>query len=156
MPNLTLLRFITYKWALWSNNRRLLIDFEISFEILSFCEKWLQRKLCARKLVSEDVFSRAWTVYKSRHLNNLQIHDLWTFEKRTEGIQQWVLMQVTSRQLQALEHQVMESVYIERGSRTPGECLNLKSEWAGSKIFGLRVSRSKGSMSSKEDLREET
>ena len=38
--------------------------------------------------------------------------------------------------------------------RKPEECLNLKNEWAGSKILGLRVSKPKGIAGSPSDVRE--
>ena len=42
-----------------------------------------------------------------------------------------------------------ESVLIERLAENSKECLNLKSEWAGSKIPGLKVSNPKGLISNK-------
>ena len=62
-------------------------------------------------------------------------------------------MRVTSRHLHALDRQVMKSVNIERASKNSEECLNLKSEWARSMIPGLKVSKSKGSIDNKEDLK---
>ena len=59
-------------------------------------------------------------------------------------------MKVISIHLQTLEIQVMESINIEKVS---DKCLNLKSEWAGFKIPGLRVFRSKGCITTKEDLK---
>ena len=38
---------------------------------------------------------------------------------------------------------MVESVWIERLSGVPDECLNNKSEWVGSKITGIRVNNSK-------------
>ena len=43
-----------------------------------------------------------------------------------------------------MERQIKESVLIERTSEVRAQCLNLKSEWAGSKIPGLSVSNPKG------------
>ena len=58
-------------------------------------------------------------------------------------------MRVLSRHLKALERQVQESVVIEKEAEIEKECLNLKSEWAGSKIPGLRVFNPKGLGSNK-------
>ena len=63
------------------------------------------------------------------------------------------MMRVISKHLLALERQVREFVNIERCAKAEGECLNLKNEWAGSKIPGLNIMRPKGVASSKEDLR---
>lgn len=60
------------------------------------------------------------------------------------------MLRVLSRHIKALERQVQESVLIERTLEIENECLNLKSEWAGSKIPGLRVSNPKGLVSNKE------
>ena len=43
-----------------------------------------------------------------------------------------------------LERQIMESVLIEEVASNAEECLNMKSEWAGSKLPGLAVTRPKG------------
>ena len=43
-----------------------------------------------------------------------------------------------------MDRQVQESMNIIEESRKPGSCLNLKSEWAGSKIPGLQVKVPKG------------
>ena len=59
------------------------------------------------------------------------------------------MMRVLSRHLKALERQVRESVLIEKEAEIEKECLNLKSEWAGSKIPGLRVFNPKGLGSTK-------
>ena len=53
-------------------------------------------------------------------------------------------MRVTSKHLYALERQVRESINIEKSARNSEECLNLKNEWAGSKIPGIKVTRPKG------------
>ena len=66
-----------------------------------------------------------------------------------------MLMRVTSKHLQALERQVRESINIEKCSRVAEECLNLKNEWAGSKIPGIRVSKPKGTATTKADLKGE-
>ena len=55
------------------------------------------------------------------------------------GQEQGIMIRVLSRHIKTLEHQVQESVLIEKLSEVEKECLNLKSEWAGSKISGPRV-----------------
>ena len=65
-----------------------------------------------------------------------------------------VLMRVLGHHIKALERQVHESVLIEKLAEKEEECLNLKSEWAGTKIPGLRVSNPKG-LIVKVDSREE-
>ena len=69
------------------------------------------------------------------------------------GRVQPVLMRITSKHLVALERQVRESVKIEKCTIKAEECLNLKNEWAGSKIPGLRVSKPKGVASTSADVR---
>jgi len=66
------------------------------------------------------------------------------FWEQHEGRQQPVLMRVTSKHLMALERQVRESINIEKCARNITECLNLKNEWAGSKIPGIKVTKPKG------------
>ena len=46
--------------------------------------------------------------------------------------------------MKALERQIEESVLIEKIVEVRAECLNLKSEWASSKIPGLSVSDPNG------------
>ena len=46
------------------------------------------------------------------------------------------------------------SMNIDRCSQKKEECLNLNSEWTGSKIPGLRLSSPKGCISEKKDLEE--
>ena len=55
-----------------------------------------------------------------------------------------VLMRNLSTHLTPMDRQVQESLNIIREARKPGQCLNLKSEWAGAKIPGLEVSVPKG------------
>ena len=66
------------------------------------------------------------------------------FWEEHQGEEQEVLFRVLGRHLKALERQIKESVLIERTSEVRAQCLNLKSEWAGSKIPGLSVSNPKG------------
>ena len=66
------------------------------------------------------------------------------------GVQHKVILQVLSRHIKALERQIEESVLIERTSEIEKECLNLKSEWPGTKIPGLRVNNPKGTEYNKE------
>ena len=63
------------------------------------------------------------------------------------------MMKITSRHLHALERQVRESINIERCARKPIECLNLKNEWAVSKLPGVKVSRPKLIAWTQEDIR---
>ena len=66
------------------------------------------------------------------------------FQEEHQGAQQEVLMRVIQKHQRPLERQVIESLNIEIASRKPEECLNLKSEWCGSKMPGLVVSTPKG------------
>lgn len=43
-----------------------------------------------------------------------------------------------------MDRQVKESLNLLKASKIPEECLNLKSEWGGSKLPGLQVSSPKG------------
>ena len=63
-------------------------------------------------------------------------------------------MRITSKQRNPLSRQVTESVNIEEAMIKEGECLNTRSEWAGSKIPGLRVKVPKGTMSKVEHKRQ--
>ena len=71
------------------------------------------------------------------------------------GMEQEIMFRVLGRHIKALDRQVHESVLIEKISETVSECLNLKSEWAGSKIPGLRDSNPKGLVCNKEGGEEE-
>ena len=53
-----------------------------------------------------------------------------------------------------MERQIQESMNIIEESREEGTCLNLKSEWTGTKIPGLQVKVPKGVSSSKERVPE--
>ena len=66
------------------------------------------------------------------------------FREEHQEETQPVLMRVLSRHLTALERQVTESLNIIKASKTSEECLNLKSEWGGSKLPAIEVSRPKG------------
>ena len=55
-------------------------------------------------------------------------------------------MRITSKHIAALPRQVDESVQIEKLNITPKSCLNNKSEWAETKIPGLKVNNPKGKM----------
>ena len=56
-----------------------------------------------------------------------------------EGVRQDSLMKVTEHYKKALETQVLESVRIEEVCQNLEENLNLKSEWAQSKLPGIKV-----------------
>ena len=60
------------------------------------------------------------------------------------GETQPVLMRSLSAHLMAMDRKVEESHNIIEETRKPGQCLNIKSEWAGSKIPGLQVHLPKG------------
>ena len=68
------------------------------------------------------------------------------FMEEHEGRPQEIHFRVTSKHQTPLDRQVQESVNIEEGARSPRECLNLKNEWAGSKLPGILVQRPKGVM----------
>ena len=70
----------------------------------------------------------------------LVIH--WQEEYGSEA--QPILMRGLSTHLTAVDRQIQESLNIILETRKPGQCLNLKSEWAGAKIPGLQVSAPKG------------
>ena len=55
-----------------------------------------------------------------------------------------MMFRIISKHHSALERQVAESVRIEEVSNQPGNCLNIKNEWAGSKLPGIMVSKPKG------------
>ena len=60
------------------------------------------------------------------------------------GEAQPVLMRTLYSHLTAMDRQVQEYLNILQEARKQGQCLNLKSEWAGPKIPGLQVSLPKG------------
>ena len=68
------------------------------------------------------------------------------FMEEHEGRPQEVLFRLTSKHQTPLDRQVQESVNIEEGAKSPRECLNLKNEWAGSKLPGISIQRPKGVM----------
>ena len=53
-------------------------------------------------------------------------------------------MRVTNFHKKALERQVLESIRIEEGCLNQEESLNLKSEWASSKLPGMQIRTPKG------------
>ena len=73
------------------------------------------------------------------------------FREEHQEERQPILMRVLSRHMTALDRQVTESLNIITTSKVPEECLNLKSEWGGSKLPDLQVSRPKGTSGKKED-----
>ena len=72
--------------------------------------------------------------------NPLVIH----YQEEHSGEEQEVLLKVLSRHRSTLDIQTIESTRIEEKSRVPNHCLNLKNEWAGTKITGLLVTSPKG------------
>ena len=66
------------------------------------------------------------------------------FLEEHEGKQQEVILRIVNKFHTALARQVAESVLIEEVANKPEECLNLKSEWGGSKLPGVTVSKPKG------------
>ena len=71
------------------------------------------------------------------------------FREEHQEETQPILMRILSRHLTALERQVTESLNILKASKTSEECLNLKSEWGGSKLPAIEVSKPKGTSGSK-------
>ena len=55
------------------------------------------------------------------------------------GVRQDILTRITSKHFNALERQVKESVIIEKAMAVENECLNGKSEWAGSKLLSMAI-----------------
>merc|ERR1712240_416626 len=66
------------------------------------------------------------------------------FVEEHEGIRQEYLMRITNFHKKALERQVLESLRIEEGNLNQEESLNLKSEWASSKLPEMQVRSPKG------------
>ena len=66
------------------------------------------------------------------------------FVEEHNGITQEILMRVISRHMTPLDRQVSESMNILRAAKCPEECLNLKSEWGGSKLPDLQIFNPKG------------
>ena len=66
------------------------------------------------------------------------------FEEEHSGERQEILMRVLSKHATPLDRQVRESLNITTASATPDECLNIKSEWGGSKLPTLMVASAKG------------
>ena len=60
------------------------------------------------------------------------------------GDVQPILMRTLLTHLTAMDRQVQESLNILEEARRDGQCLNLKSEWAGAEIPGLQVNLPKG------------
>ena len=67
------------------------------------------------------------------------------------GETQEILMRTLTTHLSAMERQVQESLNIIQESKKPGNCLNVKSEWAGSKIPGLQVHLPKGTAATRQE-----
>ena len=66
------------------------------------------------------------------------------FHEEHSGKVQETVFRIISKHYSALERQVMESVVIEEVAARKEECMNLKSEWAGSKLPGLAVTKPTG------------
>ena len=69
------------------------------------------------------------------------------FWEEHDGQQQQIIMIVVSKHVTALDRQVTESVRINTDMKTEDKCLNLKSEWGGSKIPNVNVNNPKGTAS---------
>ena len=85
----------------------------------------------------------------SEHLREITLgvatHPLVThFEEEHEGQPLEVLMRILSKHLTPLDRQVRESLNISLAAKQEEECLNLKSEWGGSKLPNLAVTVPKG------------
>ena len=72
------------------------------------------------------------------------------FWEEHKGQRQEVIMRIRSRHIRALSRQVEEYVLIEKLSGVAENCLNNKSEWAETKIPGLRVLSPNGTIFRKE------
>ena len=78
-------------------------------------------------------------------IGGVQTHPLVLhFAKEHDGTRQEYLMRVTNYHKKALERQVLESIRIEEGNLNQEESLNLKSEWAASKLPGVLIRTPKG------------
>ena len=66
------------------------------------------------------------------------------FMEEHGGRKQDFLMRVTDNHKKALERQIVESIRIEEGCQNPEENLNLKSEWAASKLPSIQIRIPKG------------
>lgn len=78
-------------------------------------------------------------------LNGTETHLLVLhYMEEHNGERQHFFMRVKDHHKKALERQVLESVRIEEGRSRPEENLNLKSEWAASKLPGIQVRIPKG------------
>ena len=71
------------------------------------------------------------------------------FIEEHDGMEQDIVFRITRKHKTPLDRQIWESVYIEELSKDPNVCLNLKNEWAGSKIPGLSVLNPKGTLKTK-------
>ena len=65
------------------------------------------------------------------------------FQEEHSGNQQETVFRIISKHYTPLERQVIESVVIEEVAAEKEECLNLKSEWGGSKLPRIAASRPK-------------
>ena len=78
-------------------------------------------------------------------IGGVQTHPLVLhFAEEHSGTRQDYLMRVTNFHKKALERQVLESIRIEEGSLHQEQSLNLKSEWASSKLPGMQIRTPKG------------
>ena len=78
-------------------------------------------------------------------IGGVQTHPLVLhFAEEHDGTRQEYLMRVTNYHKKALERQVLESIRIEEGNLNQEESLNLKSEWAASKLPGVLIRTPKG------------
>ena len=68
------------------------------------------------------------------------------FLEEHQGEVQEVLFRILSKHHTPLDRQVQESINIEERMSKVKECLNLKNEWAGSKIPGISIVKPKGVM----------
>ena len=63
------------------------------------------------------------------------------------------LIRITDYHQKALERQIVESLRIEEGGKAPEESLNLKSEWAASKLPSISVRKATRAVGRKEEKR---
>merc|ERR1712240_287130 len=86
---------------------------------------------------------------ESGHLKHpLVIH----FLEEHQGERQDVLFRILSKHHTPLDRQIQESVNIEERMSQIKECLNMKNEWAGSKIPGITIVKPKGVMGARRQV----
>ena len=87
-------------------------------------------------------------------VNGVQTHPLVLhYIEEHEGQRQPFLMRITDYHQKAQERQIVESLRIEEGGKALEESLNLKSEWAASKLPSISVRKATRAVGRKEEKR---